>query len=122
MAVPRRALEVQFGEQLTRAGQVARSAFTSGPGIAWVSLFLLLPLLGIVVMSVMTHGAYGEVELPLTTESYRRLAGFGTFGFDPQYPVIIVRSLLLATGTTLVCLLAAFPLAFFIAGLEGRRK
>lgn len=122
MAVPRRALEVQFGEQLTRGGQLLRSALTSGPGIAWVTVFLLVPLGGIGVISFLTRGTYGDVGLPLSLEGYRRLAGFGSFGFDPQYPIIILRSVLLAAGTTLVCLAAAFPLAFFIAGLTGRAK
>ena len=33
--------EVKFGEQLTLRGHVLRSAMTSGPGIFWVTLFLL---------------------------------------------------------------------------------
>ena len=114
--------EVRFGEQLTAAGELLRSALTSGPGIFWVSLFLLLPLAGIGAISFLTRGTYGELQLPLTIENYRRLAGFGLLGFDPQYPQIILRSLLLGAGTTAICLLASFPLAFFIAGLEGRRK
>jgi len=117
-----RATEIQFGEHLTRLGNLVRSILTSGPAIAWVTVFLLVPLLGIVLFSVLTRGPYGEVALPFTIENYLRLAGFGLFGFDPQYPVIILRSLLLAAGTTLVCVLAAFPLAFFIAGLPGRAK
>jgi spermidine/putrescine transport system permease protein len=117
-----RATEIQFGEHLTPLGNLVRSLLTSGPAIAWVTVFLLVPLLGIVLFSVLTRGPYGEVALPFTIGNYLRLAGFGLFGFDPQYPVIILRSLLLAAGTTLVCLLAAFPLAFFIAGLPGRSK
>jgi spermidine/putrescine transport system permease protein len=115
-------VEVRFGERLTRAGQLRRSALTSGPGIVWVSLFLLVPLVGIGVMSFLTRGSYGEVTWPLTGENYRRLAGFGFLGFDTQYPYILLRSLGLAAGTTAVCLLASFPLAFFIAGLRPRGK
>lgn len=114
--------EVRFGEQLTPLGGLLRSAFTSGPAIAWVTVFLLLPLLGILLFSVLTRGPYGELRLPFTFGNYARLAGFGLFGYDPQYPLIIVRSLVLAAGTTAVCLVAAFPLAFFIAGLPGRAK
>jgi spermidine/putrescine transport system permease protein len=114
--------EVRFGEALTPLQALVRSAFTSGPAIAWVTLFLLVPLVGIVLFSVLTRGAYGELLLPFTFGNYARLAGFGLFGFDPQYPLIILRSLLLAAGTTAVCLVAAFPLAFFIAGLPGRAK
>jgi spermidine/putrescine transport system permease protein len=117
-----RATEIQFGEHLTPLGNLVRSVLTSGPAIAWVTIFLLVPLLGIVLFSVLTRGPYGEVALPFTIENYLRLAGFGLFGFDPQYPIIILRSLLLAAGTTVVCVLAAFPLAFFIAGLPGRAK
>jgi len=114
--------EIRFGEALTPLQGLARSALTAGPAIGWVTLFLLLPLLGIVLFSVLTRGPYGELQLPFTFGSYSRLAGFGLFGFDPQYPLIILRSVVLAAGTTAVCLLAAFPLAFFIAGLPGRAK
>ena len=124
MGSPRKkaAQEIRCGEQLSPLGQLVRSAFTSGPAIAWVTVFLLVPLLGIAAMSVMTRGPYGELTLPLTLQSYKRLAGFGLLGYDPQYPVIILRSLLLAAGTTVVSLLAAFPLAFFIRGLSPRAK
>ncbi|MEO8276779.1 MAG: ABC transporter permease [Thermoanaerobaculia bacterium] len=114
--------EIRFGEHLTARLQLVRSATTSGPAIAWVSLFLLIPLLGIVFISFMTRGPNGEIQWPLTFLNYRRLAGFGLLGFDPQYPQIILRSLLLGAGTTIVCLAAAFPLAFFIAGQTGKRK
>ena len=39
--------EVRFGEALTPLQGIVRSAFTSGPAIAWVTVFLLVPLLGI---------------------------------------------------------------------------
>jgi spermidine/putrescine transport system permease protein len=122
MARPARRDAVKFGERLSFAGEILRSAFSSGPGILWVSIFLLLPLIGIAVISFLTRGTYGEIQLPVTIENYRRLAGFGMMGFDPQYPQIILRSLFLGAGATIVCLLAALPLAFFIAALEGRRK
>lgn len=121
-ATPSRRGEIRFGEHLTETMQVVRSGLTSGPGIAWVSLFLLLPLVGIGFISFMTRGANGEIQWPLTLVNYYRLAGFGLLGFDPQYPQIILRSLVLGAGTTLACLAAAFPLAFFIAGQPERRK
>jgi len=122
MAARTRRPEIRFGEHLTFAGEIARSALTSGPAIAWVSTFLLLPVVGIAFISFLSRGTYGEIQLPLTAGNYLRLAGFGVLGFDPQYPVIILRSLVLAAGTTVVCLVASFPLAFFIAGLAGRAK
>lgn len=114
--------KVQFGEWLTLRGERLRSAITSGPGIAWVTLFLLLPLLGIVVISFLNRGTYGEVQWKFTMGNFTRFVGFGSFGFDPLYPKIILRSLGMAAGTTALCIVAALPLTFFIAGLPTRFK
>lgn len=97
-----------------------RPALTSGPAVLWLTLFLLLPLLSILGISFLSRGDDGELMRPLTLENYRRLAGFGVFGFDPLYPVILLRSLLLGAGTAVLCALAALPLAYFIASRAGR--
>jgi spermidine/putrescine transport system permease protein len=114
--------EVRFGERLTRARELARSALTSGPGILWVVVFLIAPLLAIGVISFLTRGPLAEIRGPVTLENYKRLLGFGLLGFDPLYPRIILRSLVLAAATTVVCIVAAFPIAFFIAALPERFK
>lgn len=94
----------------------------SAPGLLWVGLFLLVPLLFILATSFLSRGDYGELERPLTWENYQRFAGFGSFGFDPLCPVIVLRSMVLGGATTALCLLAGLPLAFFIAGLPRRFK
>jgi spermidine/putrescine transport system permease protein len=114
--------EVKFGEQLTRRGQVLRSATTSGPGIFWVTFFLLLPLVWIGVISFLTRTEVGGFERPWTYENYTRFVGFGFFGFDMLYPQIILRSLVLGVGTAVLCMVTAMPLSFFIAGLSPRYK
>ncbi len=114
--------KVQFGEHLTARQEMRRSALTSGLGIAWVTAFLLLPLLGIVAMSFASRGTYGDVQWKFTLDNFKRFLGFGSFGFDPLYPKIILRSLLMAAGTTMLCILAALPLTFFMAGLPQRCK
>jgi spermidine/putrescine transport system permease protein len=114
--------EVRFGERLTRRRDVLRSAATSGPGILWIGFFLLTPIAAVGAIAFLTRGSYGEVGPPVTLQNFRRLLGFGLFGFDPLYPLILLRSLALAAGTTAVCILLAFPLAFFIAELPGRWK
>src|SRR5438093_4995342 len=114
--------EVQFGETLTRRGHLVRSALTSGPGLLWLTLFLLAPLLAILFISFLTRGVYGEIQWPPTLENYPRLIGFGPFGFDSVYPLIFLRSLALGALTTALCVLTGFPLAFFIATLPARFK
>lgn len=114
--------KVHFGERLTHRGEQVRSALTSGPGILWVMVFLLLPLLSIVVISFMSRGTYGEVQPQFTLDNFKRFIGFGAFGFDPLYPKIILRSLLIALATVALCTLVALPLTFFIAALPRRWK
>ena len=83
---------------------------------AWtITVGLFLAPLGIVlVYSGLTRGAYGGFSEPWTAESYTRL-------IDPLYLVILLRSLWIATASTLGCLLLGFPLALFISR-SGRRK
>ncbi|MSU63639.1 MAG: ABC transporter permease [Pedosphaera sp.] len=114
--------KIHFGEQLSPRGEQVRSALTSGPGIAWVTVFLLVPLLSIIVISFMSRGTYGDVQPHFTLENFKRFLGYGAFGFDPLYPKIILRSLLMALGTVTLCMMVALPLTFFIAGLPQRWK
>ena len=114
--------QLYFGQALTRAGRWSRAAITSGPAVLWLGIFLVLPLAAIVVISFLTRGEYGGVQLPFTLDGYRRLAGFGELGFDLLYPLVLARSLALGMATAGLCLLAALPLAFFIARLPQRFK
>ena len=107
---------------MSRGGHVLRSAVTSGPAVFWLMVFLFAPLLIVGGISFFSRGAYGEIELPLTLDAYKRLLGFGELGFDPLYPVILLRSLVLGALTALFCAIAGLPLAFFIARLPGRLK
>ncbi|MGA4577636.1 ABC transporter permease [Limisphaera sp. VF-2] len=96
------------------------AALVCGVPVLWMLLFFLFPLLGLAVMSFFSRGPDGEVAPPLTWENYRRLLGFGELGFDPFYPVVLGRSLLLGAATTLLCLLSALPLALWLARLPRR--
>lgn len=113
---------VQYGVQMDRRRHLIRALFVAGPGLGWLMVFLLLPVLGLGVVSVLTRGEYGEIAPPWTWDNYKRLLGFGEFGFDLLYPILLARSILLGGLTTVLCLLAAFPMAFAIAGLPRRYK
>lgn len=136
----RRRGEIEFGEQLTRRDHLIRSAMTSGPAIAWVTIFLLIPLLVMGAMSFVTRTALreyqatgnieafqpkdvkGEMKSAFTLDNYKRFFGFGRLGYSPVYPTIILRSVLLGLGTTIFCIICAFPLAFFIAAMPLKFK
>ena len=102
--------------------RAARSLLLSAPAMLWLLVLFVLPLLLIVGIGFFSNGTYGELERPLTWESYKRFFGFGSFGWDPLYPAIIARSLILAAATMSLCLLLGLPLAFWISSLPARWK
>jgi spermidine/putrescine transport system permease protein len=114
--------KVQFGEHLSLRQERARAALTCGPALMWLAVFLVAPLLAVGVSSVLERSAYGEVQWSFTLGNFKRLVGFGAFGFDPLYLWVLVRSLWMAAGTVALCVAGALPIAFFIAGLTARRK
>lgn len=118
--MPRSSIRVRFGERLTVRGERLRALVAGGPGVFWVFLFLLVPLLGVLATAFATRGDYGQVEWRFTWENFTRFAGFGPFGFEPLYPAIVLRSLGMAAATSVLCLTAALPLTFFIARLPER--
>src|ERR1043165_9243703 len=99
-----------------------QTKITTAIPLFWLIVLFVVPLLAIVFVSFLTRGSYGELQPPLTLENYKRVAGFGLLGFDPLYPTILGRSVLIAGATALLCVICSLPVAFFIAGLSRRGK
>ncbi|MCU0513708.1 MAG: ABC transporter permease [Anaerolineae bacterium] len=76
------------------------------PALLWLAIFFVMPSLMVVVVSLMTRGAGGNPELPLTLAHYER-----TFS---AFDSVLLRSIWIAFLTTIICLLAGYPLALFI--------
>lgn len=76
------------------------------PALLWLGLFFLLPLIFVVVISFLTRGSGGSAVLPFTLSQYTRV--FDTFW------IVLQRTLVTAFVTTVICLFAGYPLAYFI--------
>src|ERR1700682_6177875 len=75
-----------------------------GPGLLWLLVFTLAPLLIVVAVSFATRGTYGGVQWNLTLKQYTRLVV--TDGqFDPLYLRILLRSAWIGLLSTAICLL-----------------
>ncbi len=83
------------------------------PYVIWASLMLLLPMLLIFLYSLMKQG---NTILPfkLTFHNYVR------FFTDPDFLLILVRSLGIALKTTVICLLLGYPIAYFMANSKPK--
>jgi spermidine/putrescine transport system permease protein len=116
------AMIIWFGELATRRQLLQRGSLLLIPGMLWLTIFLVLPGLVLIVVSLVTRGAYGELEWVFTLENYKRLAGFSLFGWTADYLMIIWRSVVVAFVTTLISVILAYPLCFFIAGRPRRSR
>jgi spermidine/putrescine transport system permease protein len=85
------------------------------PAAAILALLFAGPLAIVGVYSLRMRGVYGGVTGEWTLENYARL-------FDPLYGAILLRTVVIAASTTLLCLALAFPLAWFIANAGKRRN
>jgi spermidine/putrescine transport system permease protein len=84
------------------------------PGLAWLILFFLIPLVNQANVSLQT----GDPEAGYTFSWH-----FATYtDAISQYHTQFERSLLYAGTATVLCLILAFPLAYFIAYKAGRFK
>ncbi len=78
------------------------------PYIAWAAMMLILPMALIVLYSFTTQGN-SIISFSFTLEHYVK------FFTDPDFLIILWRSLVIAFKTTLICLLLGYPMAYFIA-------
>lgn len=85
------------------------------PAFIWLILFFIAPLLIVVIYSFLDRGIYGGVVWSLNLENFSRV-------FDPLYLNTFLRSVYIAILTTFICLLAGFPLAYFIVTRAPQKR
>ena len=89
------------------------------PTWALMGFALILPILIIAAVSVATRGAHGGFAWDFNLSGYKQIlfneGWSGELEFTPQYLLIIGRTFLLAGATTLICLVFALPVAWYIS-------
>lgn len=78
------------------------------PYIAWAIMMLILPMALIAMYSFTEHGN-SIISFSFTLEHYIK------FFTDPDFLLILWRSLMIAVKTTVICLLLGYPLAYVIS-------
>lgn len=85
-----------------------------GPAGLWLAFLLVIPTLLILELSLVPGIRPGQIVNPSGLENYLRI-------IQPDYFPVLARSLFFALGTTLLCLLIGFPVAYWIALLVPKR-
>lgn len=93
--------------------KLAQRLILLGPGLTWLAIFLLIPLLLIFVYSLFQRGTYGGVVFDFTLRNYERL-------ISSLVLRIFLNSLWIALVTTVLALLLGYPAAYFIATSPAR--
>lgn len=83
--------------------------------IVWLTLFITAPFLVTFVVSFMSKGAYGGIEVIPTLQNFSRV-------FDWVYLKIFSQSLKLAILTTSVCLILGFFIAWSMATASEQKR
>lgn len=90
------------------------------PVTVFLSIFFLGPLFIIAVFSFLEPGLYGGVEWVFYHWNFGRILGWADGiqeEFDPVYLAIFARSLEVASITVVICLVACYPVAFWVSRL-----
>lgn len=77
------------------------------PYVAWMALFIVLPMLFIVLYAFTTPGN-SVISLQFTLDNFKKF-------FDPVFIKVLWESIRIAGITTLICLIIGYPLAFIIS-------
>ncbi len=85
------------------------------PYIIWCVLMLALPMLLIAFYSI-TENGNGIVDVAFTFDNYKK------FFTDPDFLLILWRSIKIAIETTIVCILIGYPVAYFIANSSDKMR
>jgi spermidine/putrescine transport system permease protein len=85
------------------------------PASAWYLILLVAPLVIVVIMSFGTKSKFGGYDPAFVLDNYKD-------ALDPNRVGPFVTSIGLAVGGTVLCLLAALPIAYYIATRGGSRK
>jgi spermidine/putrescine transport system permease protein len=108
--------------QRLRANPRLQGLLLISPAILWMLALLIIPLGLTIITSFGKRDADGNVIYTFTLENYLRLMGFTPEGYDPLYVRILWRSMVLGFQTTLIVILMAYPLAYFIARAPAKRR
>ena len=97
----------RWGSRMKRFSQLA------WPYMIWVILMILLPMLLILFYSLTTSGN-DIINFTFTLDHFKK------FFTDPDFLLVLWRSLTIAVKTTIICVVLGYPVAYFIARSSDR--
>ena len=90
--------------------------FSIGTTMLWITIFVVIPYAFVIIFSFLERNPENLVYWHCTLQNYREI-------FSPVFLKVCENSFILAAGTTVICLLMAYPFAYFLTrtGETARR-
>ena len=79
----------------------------------WSLVFIVFPLILVLVYSFNSSSGMSLTNFSLTFDNFRRV-------FEPLYIKIFLVSILLAIGSTLLCIVVGYPVAYYISRMSDK--
>ena len=89
-----------------------KKSFLAYPYIIWSAIFIVIPLILVVLFSF-TQKIDGKQVFSIA--NYKDL-------MDPIYFKVFLRSIILAGGSTLICLIVGYPVAYLISKVNVSKR
>jgi len=112
-----------------RENKSTQGTLLISPTLIFMIGLLLIPLLLTLIISFGSRAPDGTVIYGFSFDNYIRLSGIRTecangaaVCIDPIYAEILTRSLTLAFNTTVLAILLAYPLSYFIARAPAKKR
>ncbi|MDB1123877.1 spermidine/putrescine ABC transporter permease PotB [Vibrio algarum] len=83
--------------------------------VIWLTLFVMLPNVMIIVTSFLTRDEANLIEMTFTLDNYARL-------FDPLYLKVLSHSFYMAIIATALCLVIGYPFAYIVAKMPIKAR
>jgi spermidine/putrescine transport system permease protein len=84
--------------------------------VTFMLVFLVvIPLLYVTVLSFCRTNEYYQIVFSFTLDNYKNL-------FNPNYLQIYANSIIIATITTIICILLGYPFAYYISNSKPKLK
>ena len=101
--------------RILRENSTAQGMFLISPANIYLIILVVFPLLLVAILSFLSRGTYGGIEFQFNITNYTRL-------FDPLYGKVMIFSLGVGLGTTSICLLVGYPLAYYLAHAPAKQR
>ncbi|HOP63695.1 MAG TPA: ABC transporter permease [Spirochaetota bacterium] len=85
----------------------------SASPMGWLLLFFIIPTLLVIAMAFRSADPYGGIGDQWTLDTLRDLR-------NPNYPLIIWRTVWLSVASTAICIITAIPASYYIARIKKR--